>query len=200
MLSLCLEHTTLSFSPAEIPAHPSVCTLLGVATFLESLPSFPRQKNQVLAWLTAHPCPGDPALGSLMGSPLRAGSRPPLSTLPDSSSAEHSQTRFLEVHVLPDWRWRKQTHKRASEACDSLSLVSSDLHNHPGKSLLSQKRRWIWECDKDSLKFPQSWGRAWVSVCQSCARHTTPRCSFVQGQLNFGSSTALALNYLWWLV
>lgn len=94
------HHTSL-FPSWQIPALPSVCTLLGVATFLESLPSVPEQKDQVLAWLTAHPCPGDPALGSLMESPLRAGSRPPLSALPDSSSAKHSQTRFLEVHVLP---------------------------------------------------------------------------------------------------
>ena len=68
-------HHTFLFLSWQIPAHPSVCTLLRVATFLESLPSGSRQKNQVLAWLTAHPCPGDPARGSLMGSHLRTGNR-----------------------------------------------------------------------------------------------------------------------------
>ena len=103
-------HHTVLFPSWHIPVHPSVCTLLRVATFLESLPSSSGQKNQVLAWLTAHPCPRDPALGSLMGSHLRVGSsllRLLCLTPPALSTGRPESLRFMRF--LPEGEGNRPT-------------------------------------------------------------------------------------------
>lgn len=188
------HHTVLS-SSWHIPAHPSVCTLLRGATFLEPLPSGSGQKNQVLAWLTAHPCPGDPALGSLMGSHLRAGSSLLCLlclTPPALSTGRPESLRFMCFLPADEGNRPAKGLQRPVIASLWLGVTFTTIQANP-----SFHRR---EAESGSVTMtrssPHRAGLEPGSVCPSCAHHVTPRRSSVRGQLNFVSSTVLALSYL----